>query len=122
MTGTSGESPVTVFSDDVADGDSQFTALSDFGSTPGWHVTHRRDGTFGGPAWWYGNETTGSFQSPGSIGSCSDTSANQGTITSAPFTLASNSQLSFDTLWQIESVNSSSYDQMDVQVIPVTAG
>jgi hypothetical protein len=120
VTGTTGESPVTVFSDPVADGDTQFTAASDFGVAPGWHVTDRRTDDLGGPSWWYGNETTGTYQSPNPIDSCSDNSANAGTITSGPFTLASNSQLSFDTLWQIEGVNPSGYDLMDVQVIPAS--
>jgi len=120
VTGTASGSPVTVFSDPVADGDAMFTASSEFGTAPGWHVTDRRDATLGGPAWWYGNDATGTYQSPNPVDDCTDSSANAGTITSAPFTLASsNSQLSFDTLWQIESVNPSSYDLMQVQVIPV---
>jgi hypothetical protein len=118
VTGTQSGSPVTVFSDAVADGDTSFTASSDFGVTPGWHITDR----FGGPAWWYGNEATGTYQSPNPIDGCTDSSANAGTITSPVFTLATNSQLSFDTLWQIESVNPSTFDLMDVQVIPVTSG
>jgi hypothetical protein len=122
VTGTQSGSPVTVFSDAVADGDTSFTASSDFGITPGWHVTDRRNSTFGGPAWWYGNEATGTYQSPNPIDGCTDSSANAGTITSPVFTLATNSQLSFDTLWQIEGVNSSTFDLMDVQVIPVTSG
>jgi hypothetical protein len=121
VTGTAGNTPVTVFSDPVADGDATFTASSDFGVAPGWHVTDRRNADLGGPAWWYGNEATGSYQSPASTDACSDSSANQGTITSSVITLASNSQLSFDTLWQIESVNPSNFDLMDVQVIPVSA-
>jgi hypothetical protein len=122
VTGTQSGSPVTVFSDAVADGDTNFTASSDFGVTPGWHVTDRRNTTFGGPAWWYGNENTGTYQSPNPIDSCTDSSANAGTITSPVFTLATNSQLSFDTLWQIESVNPATFDLMDVQVLPVTSG
>jgi hypothetical protein len=122
VTGTQSASPVTVFSDAVADGDTSFTASSEFGVTPGWHVTDRRNSTFGGPAWWYGNEATGTYQSPNPIDGCTDSSANSGTITSPVFTLATNSQLSFDTLWQIEGVNSSTFDRMDVQVIPVTSG
>jgi hypothetical protein len=110
--------PVTVFSDAVADGDSNFTASSTFGVAPGWHVTDR----FGSPAWWYGNEATVTYQSPNPVDNCNDSSANAGTITTPVFTLASNSQLSFDTLWQIESVNPSTFDLMDVQVIPVTSG
>ena len=122
VTGVVGESPVTVFSDVVADGDTNFTASSEFGDAPGWHVTHRRDGTFGGPAWWYGNETTGSYRSPGFTDACLDTSTNEGMITSAPFTLASSSRLDFDTLWQVESVEPSTFDLMDVQVIEVLGG
>jgi RHS repeat-associated protein len=118
VTGTESGSPVTVFSDPVTDGDTMFAASSDFGASPGWHVSDRRDSTFGGPAWWYGNEATGTYQSPNPTDNCTDSSANTGTITSAVFTLPSNSQLSFDTLWQIESVNPSSYDLMQVQVIP----
>jgi len=121
-TGTQLGSPVTVFSDAVADGDTSFTASNDFGVTPGWHVTDRRNSTFGGPAWWYGNEATGTYQSPNPIDGCTDSSANAGTITSPVFTLATNSQLSFDTLWQIEGVNPSIFDLMEVQVIPVTSG
>ena len=122
VTGFQSESPVTVFSDSVPHGDTQFTASSDYGSAPGWHVTDRRSADFGGPAWWYGNETTGSFQSPGFTDACLDVGPNEGTITSVPFTLASDSHLSFDTLWEIEGVAPSSYDLMDVQVIPVLGG
>jgi hypothetical protein len=119
VTGTQSGNPVTVFSDAVAAGDTSFTASNDFGVTPGWHVTDR----FGAPAWWYGNETTGTYQSPNStIGSCTDSSANSGTITTPVFTLAMGSQLTFDTLWQIESVNPATFDLMDVQVIPVSSG
>ena len=119
VTGTKSGTPVTVFADPVTDGDTTFTASSDFGASPGWHVTDRRDSSLGGPAWWYGNEATGTFQSPNPIDSCTDSSVNSGTITSPTFTLASNSELSFDTLWQIESVNPSNFDLMQVQVIPV---
>jgi hypothetical protein len=120
VTGMEGDSPVSVFSDPVADGDTTFTASSDFGVAPGWHVSDRRNADLGGPAWWYGNEATGSYQSPDPIDNCQDSSANAGTITSPVFTLASNSELSFDTLWQIEGVNPSSFDLMDVQVIPAS--
>jgi len=120
VTGVQGDSPVTVFSDPVAAGDTTFTASSDFGVAPGWHVSDRRNADLGGPAWWYGNEATGSYQSPDPIDNCQDSSANAGTITSPVFTLASNSQLSFDTLWQIEGVNPSNFDLMDVQVVPAS--
>jgi lysophospholipase L1-like esterase len=119
VTGTQAGSPVTVFSDPVTDGDTNFTASSDFGTSPGWHVTDSQDSTFGGPAWWYGNEATGTYQSPNPTDNCTDSSANSGTLTSPVITLPSNSQLSFDTLWQIESVNPSNFDLMQVQVIPV---
>jgi hypothetical protein len=115
VTGTQSNNPVTVFSDNpVVDGDTSFTASSTFGTAPGWHVTDR----FGAPVWWYGDETTGTYQSPNPVDGCTDSSANAGTITTPVFTLASNSQLSFDTLWQIESVNPSGFDLMDIQVIP----
>jgi hypothetical protein len=120
VTGTSGESPVTVFSDPVADGDTTFTASSDFGVAPGWHVSDQRNADLGGPAWWYGNETTGTYESPDSTDPCVTSSPNAGTITSPVFTLASNSTLTFDTLWQIEGVNPASFDLMDVQVIPAS--
>lgn len=120
VTGTQSGSPVTVFSDPVTDEDMTFTVSSQLGTSPGWHVTDRRDSSFGGPAWWYGNEATGTYQSPNPIDNCTDSSANSGTVTSSVFTLPSNSQLSFDTLWQIESVNPSSFDLMQVQVIPVS--
>ncbi len=119
VTGTESGSPVTVFSDPVTDGDTAFTANSDFGTSPGWHVTDSQESAMGGPAWWYGNDATGTYQSPNPTDNCTDGSANSGTITSAPITLASSSQLSFDTMWQIESVNPSSFDLMQVQVIPV---
>lgn len=120
VTGTQSGNPVTVFTDPVADGDSSFTASSTFGATPGWHVSDRLSSTFG-TAWWYGNEATGTYQSPNPIDSCTDSSPSAGTITTPVFTLPMNSQLSFDTLWQIEGVNPSTYDLMDVQVIPVTS-
>jgi hypothetical protein len=118
VTGTDpSNAPVTVFSDVVANGDPSFNASNDHGLTPGWHVTDR----FGAPAWWYGNEADGTYQSLPSDG-CTDSSANAGTITTSVFSLAANSQLSFDTLWQIEGVNSAHFDLMDVQVLPVTSG
>ena len=119
VTGTQAGSPVTVFSDPVTDGDTAFTASGDFGASPGWHVTDSQAASLGGPAWWYGDDATGTYQSPNPTDNCTDSTANSGTITSAPFTLASGSQLSFDTLWQIESVDPSSFDLMQVQVIPV---
>jgi hypothetical protein len=118
VTGTQSGNPVTVFSDAVAAGDTSFTAISDFGVAPGWHVTNR-NATMG-TAWWYGDDATGSYQTPGSTDPCAD-APNSGTITTPVFTLASNSLLSFDTLWQIEGVNPANFDVMDVQVIPVTA-
>jgi hypothetical protein len=75
-----------------------------------------------GAAWWYGNDATGTYQTPGSNDPCSDPGPNSGTITTPVFTLASNSLLSFDTFWQIEGVNSAHFDLMDVQVLPVTSG
>jgi hypothetical protein len=115
VTGTSG----SAFSDVVAAGDMNFIALGDHGVAPGWHVTNS-NATMG-TAWWYGNDATGTYQTPGSADTCNDITPNQGTITTPVFTLGTNSQLSFDTLWQIEGVNSASFDQMDVQVIPVTS-
>lgn len=111
--------PVTVLEDPVSNSDSDFTAQSDFGVAPGWHVTDRRDAVLGGPAWWYGNDATGTYQGPNPNGSCGDT-ANSGTITSNVIKLAADSQLTFDTLWQIESVDPESFDLMDVQVIPMS--
>jgi hypothetical protein len=120
VTGTQSNSPVTVFSDPVATGDTNFTASNDSGVNPGWHVTDRRDSTFGGPAWWYGNDDTGTYQLSNPTDPCADSSPNSGSITSPVFTLANGSQLTFDTLWQIESVNPSTFDLMDVQVIPAS--
>jgi len=116
------QSNSTVFSDAVAAGDTNFTAISDFGVAPGWHVTNN-NATMG-TAWWYGNDATGTYQTPGSTDTCADTSPNSGTITTPVFSLGAtgSSQLSFDTLWQIEGVNSSGFDLMQVQVIPVTSG
>jgi hypothetical protein len=116
------QSNSTVFSDAVAAGDTNFTAISDFGVAPGWHVTNN-NATMG-TAWWYGNDATGTYQTPGSADTCADTSPNSGTITTPVFSLGAtgSSQLSFDTLWQIEGVNSSGFDLMQVQVIPVTSG
>jgi lysophospholipase L1-like esterase len=118
VTGTESGSPVTVFSDPVTAGDTLFAANSQFGTSPGWHVTDSQDATLGGAAWWYGDDATGTYQSPNPTDTCTDSSANSGVITSQPITLPSNSQLSFDTLWQIESINPSAFDLMQVQVIP----
>jgi hypothetical protein len=110
--------PVTVFSDPVNAGDTLFTNVSDFGTAPGWHVSDRRDSDIGGPAWWYGNDATGTYQSPNPTDDCTDSVAsNSGSITTAVFTLPTKSSLSFDTMFTIESINSANFDLMQVKVI-----
>jgi len=42
-------------------------------------------------------------------------------LTSPSITLGSTSTLQFDTLWQIESVNPSSFDLMQVQIKPISS-
>jgi hypothetical protein len=122
VTGTQSNTPVTVFSDAVTPGDTSFTAFGTNGVTPGWHVTANNGAI--GTAWWYGNDSTGTYETTSNpIDSCiNDGDTNSGTITTPVFTLASGSTLSFDTLWQIEAVNPSTFDLMQVQVIPVTGG
>jgi hypothetical protein len=60
---------------------------------------------------------TAPFQT--SESACSDPGPNSGTLTSNPISLGDNPTLTFDTLWQIEGVDPSSYDLMDVNIIPV---
>jgi len=88
------------------------------GQAPGWHITRtRRLDVFGGPSWWYGNDATGTYQYR-PLTNCVDSGPNHGTLTSPPIGLGPKSTLVFDTLWQIESVNPSSFDIMQVQVVP----
>lgn len=108
----------TLFSDDVESGTGGWTTSGSHGTAPGWHLTTRRGslgGAASGHAWWYGNDANGTYQPTGSTADCGDV-RNSGDLVSAPFVVGQNSSLSFDTLWQIESVNPSSFDLMRVQI------
>lgn len=97
---------------------SDWTGASDFGTAPGWHLTTKQSGVFGDQPWWYGNEATGTYETSHPISTCLDSSDNSGTLTSQPIDLGSDPVLSFDTLWQIESIAPALFDLMRVQVIP----
>ena len=62
ITGDSNGIPATFFSDAVSTGDANFTNNSEYGTAPGWHVVS--SAALGGPAWWYGNNATGTYQTP----------------------------------------------------------
>lgn len=68
-----------------------------------WHLTSRR----GGLSYWYGDDKTGSYDTPGQ--------PNSGTLESSPFTLASDAKLTFRTIWQTEGPYPF-YDQMWIEV------
>jgi hypothetical protein len=52
-----------VFHDNVESGNMGWTVSGSHGISPGWHITGRRAAEFG-QAWWYGNDATGTYQTP----------------------------------------------------------
>jgi hypothetical protein len=105
----------TLFAFDGTKDASGWTSTGVPGTAPGWHQTSRRTADFGSRSWWYGDEATGTFQYL-PVDGCSGR-LNNGTLTSPIIPLGGTSTLSFDTLWQIESINPSSYDLMQVRVV-----
>ena len=69
-------------------------ATTDWTSTGLWHLSAKRKAS-GQQSWWYGDEITGSYDTPGS--------ANQGTLTSPPFDIADDATLSFKTWYETEN-------------------
>jgi hypothetical protein len=84
---------------------------------------------FGGTfAFWYGQSATGNYigtqsaSDPSSSGGTS-TAGNAGSLTSPPFTIpagVTNVTLSFETWWEIEAVNPSHFDLMQIGVVDVS--
>ena len=93
-----------------------------------WHRTSRRSTQFadalggGGLSgfahqpWWYGNESTGTYQSTPTSDPCSDSSSNFGTLYSPYVEVGQDTVLNFDTIWQIEAVEPVEFDLMQVGI------
>lgn len=102
-----------------ADTDNQRNVLfmgGNSGENPGWHATTRR--SFGGSwSWWYGNESTNSYE--GQPDSNSDPCFDRrtfGQLFTPVIELGGSPTLSFRTLWSIESVDADDFDLMRVQI------
>lgn len=101
-----------LFSDDVEGGTQNWITDGNQGTAPGWHIATRRS-LSGTHSWWFGNENTGTYQ-PTSA-DCND-ARSFGSLTSPVIELGDNPKLEFDTFWEIESVNPSSFDVMQIDV------
>jgi hypothetical protein len=114
---TDGSTGATRYAFNGTQGPGGWSVNGSSGTTPGWHLTNRRQADFGSPAWWYGNDGTGTYQSLPTADPCTDNVPNNGTLTSPIIAAGGAPTLSFDTLWQIESVSPDLFDLMQVQVI-----
>jgi len=100
------------FFDNVESGNHGWLAGGNQGSSLQWHITTRQAAS-GTHSWWFGNESTGTYQP--FAADCSDTRS-FGSLLSPVMKLGSSPRLEFDTLWQIESVDAPFFDLMKVQV------
>ena len=101
----------TIFSTKAEDAVQPWTVTNSSGTAPGWQIT----GSDTAKTWRYFNPALDTYQKS-SANACSDDAATFGALTSPEITLDSSSTLKFDTIWEIESVNPSTYDLMRVQI------
>jgi hypothetical protein len=107
-----------IFSTKAEDATQPWTVVNSSGTAPGWQIWTWDPDSSSGKSWRYFNPAFGTFQKLSGDG-CHEgglDNATYGALVSPEMTLDSASTLKFDTLWEIESVQPSTFDLMRVQI------